>query len=179
MRGLTGTGMQGYHGARKTLGHLEESTWNSREAEASSRTLLESGIGGQPGAPWGKEDYPALWIPGLGGQLSKARTQTRSAPLQATQRLCTHVFLFILNPRFGGSACAALKKGRGRGQESSCLEQAGAGQYGAGSSLAYPPLLPAGGRASPAATAPRSSARTLPSFAPSEPTGPGPGRSSL
>lgn len=62
MRGLTGTGMQGYHGARKTLGHLEESTWNSREAEASSRTLLESGIGGQPGAPWGKEDYPALWI---------------------------------------------------------------------------------------------------------------------
>ena len=39
-------------------------------------------------SPWGEEERPALWIPCLGGQLSKARTQPRSVPLQATQRLC-------------------------------------------------------------------------------------------
>lgn len=143
--------------------------------------------------PWGKEDYPALWIPGLAGQLSKARTQTRSAPLQATQRLCTHVFLFILNPPFGALPVlprlltAAPTQGwpgcpqEGKGSRAGGFLPGAGGSWaiGEGYSLAYSRLLPAGGRASPAATAPLSSARTSPSLAPSEPTGPGPGRGSL
>lgn len=78
---------------------LVKGAWASREPGTTSRALLESGPGGQPGRP-GLRPLPGVSCSmdhRPGRQLSRARTQSGSGPLQVTQcvhvGLCTHLCL--------------------------------------------------------------------------------------